>query len=334
MRLEPLATLIDEEVARVCTAVGLQGPATTELLSGGLVNSNYLVRTSDGEMLLRVYPESRRHEEVLFELSVVRHLREAGLPVPDVLPGGQEPAPMRVGGRLTAALSFLPGRALQQDELSVDLAAQAGVLYARLVTALDGFVPTGSKDNADADAVTSLVAEAVAGLETCDRDSARLLAESYDAIAAAFAEPGHTTVVHGDLYYENVLVTPGPDGLVLSGVVDFDDAYVGDALLDLALVATEFAYLPDDVLDLDLLESFLRAFYGARRHAPSWTPEAFVDACTFVFCKFACYTLPLQGGPASYTGGNEYLTRLQQVGDPGVRAALLSALHRVATDAP
>jgi homoserine kinase type II len=333
VRLEPLASLTEEEVGQVCASVGLPAPQSTELLPGGLVNSNYRMRTGEADVLLRVYPQARLDEEVRFELSVIRHLSSAGLPVPDVLPVDRKPEPLSVGGRLAAVLTYLPGRALLQEELSADVAAQAGLLYRSLVSALDGFVPSGAKDDADAAAVSALVDEAVAGLQSCDRGSAVLLRDSYASIAATFAEPARRAVVHGDLYYENVLVTPGPEGLVLSGVVDFDDAYVGDALLDLALVATEFAYLPGNVLDLDLLASFLRAFQGAEPGAPAWTPEVFVDACTFVFCKFACYTLPLQNGPSAYTGGNEYLGRLEQVRDPARRTALLSVLGDVLAEA-
>jgi aminoglycoside 2''-phosphotransferase len=63
----------------------------------------------------------------------------------------------------------------------------------------------------------------------------RLVAE---AVAVAPADPGELCVVHGDLTPENLLVEP--ESARLSAVLDWADAFVGDAAVDLGVIGCDW----------------------------------------------------------------------------------------------
>lgn len=325
-RLEALYEPSGDDVRELLRVAGLGELRHVALLGGGAVNSNYRATTDGGDVLLRIYPESRQLSEVTFELSVLSHLNDAGLPVQRVLSGAAPGAPLTMGGRYAVLLTLLPGRSLRQEELDAGIAHQMGALYATMQDALAGFVPAGAKPHADHAAVEPLVREAVVAVATSCSDEAALLEESWEAVGENFRERSQSTVVHGDLYFENVLVDDRAE-LRITGLIDFDDSYLGDPLLDLALVASEFAVTTDNVLQPNLLRTFLDSYLNSAAQPVAYTAEEFYSALIFVYIKFACYTFPMQGGITSYSGGNEYLARLHDAMDPYTRERIISWLR-------
>ena len=94
----------------------------------------------------------------------------------------------------------------------------------------------------------------------------------------------------------------------------------------LALAATEFAYDEQDHLHGDRLDAFLAGYSRTSRRPVATDTDTFLLWMTAVFCKFACYTLPLAEPPVDGPVQNPYLTRLRAVGAPRVREAVEHAL--------
>lgn len=322
-RLEEIYEPSLNEVAAVFAAARLGTPRQSVFQPRGLVNSNYRVTTDAGDFLLRIYPEARQPDEVAFELSVLRRLADAGLPGQRPLAGGGADGGIAVGHRPAAILSYLPGRSLRREELSPDIAGQSGLLYAQMQDALREFNPEGSKPDADCALVDPMIREACTELAHRHPEEASLLGAAWASVAEGFRDGSPRTVVHGDLYYENVLVEGSP--LRITGIIDFDDAYLGNPLLDLALVASEFAVTADNVLQPELMSAFFEAYRRVSRYPVRATQEELYAALIFVYCKFTCYTLPLQGGAAAYTGGNEYIDRLRDAMSVSGRQSVIRA---------
>ncbi|WP_273651147.1 phosphotransferase [Cellulomonas fimi] len=326
-RLESWATPDTSAVTALARRAGLGENATVTRLEGGLVTTNFRVSDGTRDVVVRVYPPSRDPDEVTFELSVLQHLRAADVPVPGPLPSD---APVRAtwDGRQVAVLEYLPGRTVRPDELSTSVAAQAGALYAQMQDALRDARPVGTKGATDGAALDELVAQTHAALVPQDADAAESLRHAWDHARRGLAQraPSGTAVVHGDFWCANVLAEDTPSGPVLTGVIDFDDCYVGDLGLDLALAATEFAYDEQDHLHGDRLDAFLAGYSRTSRRPVATDTDTFLLWMTAVFCKFACYTLPLAEPPIDGPVQNPYLTRLRAVGAPRVREAVENAV--------
>jgi len=297
----------------------------TRLCSPGLINSNYEVRTSKGSYLIRVYAAHRKREHIEFELSVLRYLSARGFPC-------QRPVHTRsgecigsLGENLFGVFTFLPGEILEQDQLSDSLCRQMGKLYARMQRLLRGFAPDGAKP----DAGYPLIKDQVAGIRSVFRDKGvpeteRALFESlWSEVSPRFRETGRT-VVHGDLHYGNVLC----QGDRITGIIDFDDAFMGSPLLDLALVAMEFSAQKDNTIDFPMMSAFLEAY--AEDGLPiSITPEGLWNSSRFQCFKFLGYTIELTAEAGAAPTANEYFQRLIYLTEPTTRERFVDCVRQV-----
>jgi homoserine kinase type II len=321
-RLHAAAALDRAAVDAIATRYELGRVSAFALCEGGLINSNFRLDTGRGPRLLRVYAAERLRENVEFELSILAHLSGAGFPCQQPLRARDGELLGTLDGRSYAVLTYLPGRTMKQDELSPAVSAQVGALLARLERLLRGFVPRGAKPSADHALVETLVQEVrprlkPASVEAFDRDWAE--------VGPLFApeREGPPQVVHGDLYYQNVLF----DGATVRGIIDFDDAFVGSPFLELALVGMEFATREDNALDEALLSPLLRA-YVAAGGAPARPGHLLVEAMRFQCFKFLGYTSPLDVERGAAIESNPYFDRLARLRDPGRRARLAELFAR------
>ncbi|MFD7244527.1 phosphotransferase [Streptomyces massasporeus] len=318
-RLHEIFEVEDHDVHTVCTAYDLGDPVAWASCGGGLVNSNYRLDTAKGAFLLRCYPAERRKEEVTFELSLLTHLDETGFfgPTPVRAASGEYIGTLR--GRLFSVLTFVEGDTVTQAELTSDLAAQVGEKYAHFRRVVQGFRPLGEREDADHPAVSALIGPLLDDITADHPDEARLIKAAWNDVEERFrsVDEDRLQVVHGDLFYENVIVR---DGRLLT-FIDYDDAYLGLPLLDLALVVMEFATPEDNRLDPGLAGAVLRAYVAASEEPPA-TPEELLDALVFLCCKFMAYTLPLNLQRGESIADNDYLRRLALLRDDAVRREL------------
>jgi Ser/Thr protein kinase RdoA (MazF antagonist) len=278
--------------------------SVTELCTvpGGLLNTNFLCTHEDGvRTLLRVYPAERALGEVQFEWSILRRLQEVAFPAPRVL----SPSPFSVDQQLAGFFSFIPGRALTEDDLDVWIATAAGDLLRRFHDALRGFLPSGVKERHDVTHIDGLIRDGCRSLPSAWADE---LARRYETDAKELLCSGEWDdlplgVVHADYYCSNLIVD---DHGRLAGLIDFDDAYHGTQFFDVAIGAMEFAAEENQTLDVERLSGFLRG-YGIRLDQP--TSYRLVDAMRLNCYRFLCYTLALSVQMGEHFGENRYALR-------------------------
>ncbi|MFG2348671.1 homoserine kinase [Streptomyces phaeochromogenes] len=321
-RLHDVFDVDEHDVDTVTASYGLGELLSWKPCGGGLVNSNYRLQTSNGTYLLRCYPAERTAAEVTFEVTLLNHLDQAGFfgPVPVRAAGGDFIGTLR--GRLFTVLTFIEGITVAQDELTAALAEQVGVKYAEFRRHVAGFRPGGTRENPDQGAVSELMEPLLTDMREAHPAEAELIASSWDAVERRFRDVGEEElqVVHGDLFYENIIVDAGR----LVTFIDYDDAYLGLPLFDLALVVMEFATPPDNRIDAGLATAVLAAF---RQHGgePIPSPEDLFDALIFLCCKFMAYTLPLNLQRGENVTDNDYFRRLEYLRDDAVRQQLEGA---------
>jgi aminoglycoside phosphotransferase (APT) family kinase protein len=254
-RGQPFLELDDDALGRVLAAAGLPGSVSAaEPLSAGLRNTNYRV-TLAGEsrpVVVRLYtadPSACRREAALVALAAAR-----GVPVPTFLALAPEADPP------VAVTTWIDGVGL--DELlragqpgGIESAARdAGRVLAAIHSI--GLSGTGFLA-ADLSVATPLdvAAEWPAHVEhfLAGRAGERLggaLRERLRGFVGAHAArllplAGAETLVHGDYKPWNLLARPGDRGWSIAGVLDWEFAFAGCRLVDVAVFLRQEARLPD-----------------------------------------------------------------------------------------
>ncbi len=237
----------------------------------GRVNSNFFVEAEDGLYVFRVY-ERKAPEEVSCEIAILEKLAEHDFPSQRVVRTKGGEAFSSVDGKPALLLSYLVGE--PAPELGEKELEKLGELMARLHTAC-GVMP---------ECTEKPTWEPVALLELFERERESFVAsgvKNADVIAAFFAAHASTFsfpddlprgVTHQDVKKENVIVY----GDTVSGVIDFDNSYVGSFLHDLMTTLIWGGY-DGDVLDLSRVRAFLRGYQRVRPLTDS-ERKSFVDA--------------------------------------------------------
>lgn len=228
----PFTRLSDAEIRDLAERFGLGAVRAWQKLDAGTINSNHLVDAERGRFFLRVN-EEKSDADVDYEAALVDALAAAGVPAPRPVrtPAGEAWVACR--GRQISVFPWVPGehrlspgadecRALGRalgalHRAGEPLAARfdrAGIYtHADMVARFRGF--SGSADPALGDAIAAIAGE-LAYLE----ERAELRARAPRGI------------IHGDLFPDNVLVSPAGD---IAALLDFEQASTGSLIYDLAV---------------------------------------------------------------------------------------------------
>jgi homoserine kinase type II len=235
----------------------------------------------------------------------------------------------RVGEQQFVLLGFIEGAVLAREAIDESICEQVGAALAEMQNLLVGFVPDGSKPDADYPLIRELAERNIDRLEKLGPKAAataRAVRADWEELAPRFRDcPFPKGVVHADIYYQNVIVRNG----ALAGIIDFDDAYFGVLLFDLALIVMEFAIKEEGSMDLGLAERVLRS-YLSRRPLPGEQLASLYDSMRFLCFKFLGYTAELPEYQGEALLDNGYVTRLEMFRQADVRRDFTSLLARVA----
>jgi aminoglycoside phosphotransferase (APT) family kinase protein len=216
--------------------VGIDGPLTHEVISGGASNLTIGVTVGGVELVVRRPPVNAflpSANDVSREYKYLAALRDTDLPVPEVLAFCDDAevigAPFYVMRRLHGVVPHDPG---VLAHLSPDEARTAGEDFIRVLKAIH---------RVDIDAVG--LGDAAKRTGYLDRQVTRWTDQWHrskddddpaidglsDKLAAAIPTSGPVTIVHGDYRLGNVMF----DGVRVNGVFDWEMATLGDPLADL-----------------------------------------------------------------------------------------------------
>ncbi len=202
-------------------------------IEGGIENTNYFLTSDQGEWVLTLF-ERLTAEQLPFYLHLMKHLAQAGIPVPD--PRGDRHGNIlhSVAGKPAAVVNKLPGRSQLAPE-PVHCAAVGGMLarmhlagrdYERRQPNLRGLAWW----NETVPVVLPHIGEA-------QRTLLRSELAYQNHVAAS---PGYAALprgpVHADLFRDNAMF----DGEALTGFFDFYFAGVDTWLFDLAVCLNDW----------------------------------------------------------------------------------------------
>jgi 4-aminobutyrate aminotransferase-like enzyme/Ser/Thr protein kinase RdoA (MazF antagonist) len=254
-----------ETAARIADDVfGVSGPVR-EL--GSQQDRNVLVRSLQGDVLLKISNRAFSRAEIEAQNAVMRHVRAAGIdiPVPLASRDGEAISTVDIDGERhhVRLLSFVAGTPLiERARLTPSDVGALGDLAGRTSAALAGITHEGL-ERGDLQWDLRRGEDVVRTLAASVRDEARraCVLDAVAAVTAVLDEVRDTLpvqTVHGDLTDDNVVMRMEHGVCVLSGIIDFGDAMTSWRVAEVAVACTAALHRePDDPLvALPLVEAF------------------------------------------------------------------------------
>jgi homoserine kinase type II len=233
-------------------------------IAEGVENSNYALRTGQGDFVLTLYEKRVDPAELPYFLGLMEHLAARGLACPTPVRGRDGQALRELAGRPAAICTFLEGvwpRRVRPEHL-----APLGEALARLHAASADFrqlrpnalgpagwppLLDGCRARGD-EVLPGLIAELDAKLAT---------------ILAGWPAPGALPVgqIHADLFPDNVFFLPDAAGRPrISGLIDFYFACTDLLAYDIAVCLNAWCFEADGMFNVTKARAMLLAYEAVR----------------------------------------------------------------------
>ncbi len=226
-------------------------------ITEGVENSNYLLHTESGPLILTLYEKRVSEADLPFFLGLMHHLADRGLNCPTPLENRNGNNLSRLAGRPAALISFLEGMWVRRpnpvhcEELGAVLAKfHLGALDFELKRS-NALAPSGWRPLFEASKnQTDKVLEGLAGeidreLKALERNWPKGLPEG---------------IIHADMFPDNVFFL----GDTLSGVIDFYFACNDILAYDIAICLNAWCFEPDNSFNITKARAMLRAYTQLR----------------------------------------------------------------------
>lgn len=226
-------------------------------IAEGVENSNFLLHTTEGALILTLYEKRVEKDDLPFFLGLMHHLSAKGLNCPLPLPRKDGALLGELSGRPAALISFLEGMWLRKPEAQHCRAV--GVALAQMHVAGEGFdiarpnalsvagwqeLWQKSEDRAD---------EVLEGLRPeISKEMAYLVAHWPQDLPAG--------VIHADLFPDNVFFL----GDELSGLIDFYFACNDFLAYDLAICLNAWCFEKDGSYNITKGQAMIEGYLSVR----------------------------------------------------------------------
>lgn len=229
-----------EDMSRLIAQYDVGDLVSAKGIAEGVSNSNWLIETTGGpdsgnRFILTMYERRIDIAELPFFLGLLDHLSAKGAPVPRTIHDRDGAASRLVDGKAVALIEFLPG--VSVDHPTPEQARNVGVVLAQMhLDALD-FPRQRANDlgpQVSAQVLDQCGAAALAGIDP------RLpeMIEAGNAIAANWPADLPQSVIHSDLFPDNVLML----GARVSALIDFYFACNDAMAYDLAVTHAAWSF--------------------------------------------------------------------------------------------
>ncbi|CAH0495886.1 homoserine kinase [Novosphingobium sp. CECT 9465] len=209
---EDMAALIAEfDVGQLVSAKGI---------AEGVSNSNWLLETTGSasnatRFILTMYEFRIELDDLPYFLSLLDHLAAKGCPVPRTIHDRDGALYRMRGEKALALIEFLPG--VSVSDPTPAQARAVGAALAQIHAAAADFAGTRANGMGLAEWQRLFDACGAAGLASIDPDLAGLIADFLPRVAAAWPTDLPRSVIHADLFPDNVLML----GDKVTGLIDF-----------------------------------------------------------------------------------------------------------------
>lgn len=253
---EALAGLIAEfDVGQLLSAKGI---------AEGVSNSNWLIETTGRtgqptRFILTMYEFRIDLAELPYFLGLLDHLAARGCPVPRTIHDRSGALYRMIGDKAVALIEYLPGVSVSQP--TPGQARAVGGALAQLHRAAADY-PATRANAMDLSESRRLAAECgTGGLAAIAPDLPELIARELDVLSAAWPQDLPRSVIHADLFPDNVLML----GDQVTGLIDFYFACNDLTAYDVAVTHAAWCFSGDGRRFEPALSAALLAGYGESR---------------------------------------------------------------------
>lgn len=233
-----------------------------EGIAAGIENTNFFVTTTRGRYVLTVF-ERLSFKQLPFYLQLMRHFAQRGLPVPAPQENRHGALLSEIKGKPAAIVTRLEGRAVAQPTAAH--CAAVGTMLARLHLAGADF-PLFQPHLRG----IGWWKESVPKLEPHVPDELfHRLADELIVQDSFFRSPRFERLpsgpIHADLFRDNVLLVPTPEGDAIGGLIDFYFAGCSIWLFDLAVTMNDWCIDPaSGAFDMPRAMALIEAYHAVR----------------------------------------------------------------------
>ena len=225
-------------------------------IAEGVENSNYSLRTTQGDYILTLYERRVDPAELPWFIGLMRHLAGRGITCPLPVAGQDGQALRRLCNRHAAITTFLPGIWPRRPQPAQ--CGQLGAVLAQLHLAGEGYAP--DRPNALGPAAWAPLLARCGDADSLQPGLAAELRAATTALTAAWPSGLPRGHIHADLFPDNVFFL----GDRLSGLIDFYFACTDTLAYDIATCLNAWCFEPDFAFNATSARALLRGYDGVR----------------------------------------------------------------------
>ena len=207
-------------------------------IAEGVSNSNWLIETTRGRYILTMYERRIDTSQLPFFLGLLDHLARSGCAVPATIHDRHGASHRELEGKAVALIEFLPG--VSPTRPTPSQAEAVGSALARVHLAGQSFGERRINDLAPKNTAAILRSCDPAKLADIDEQLSGI-AERADRLVARWPQSLPCSIIHSDLFPDNVLMLDGS----VSGMIDFYFAAFDMMAYDLAVTHAAWCFDSD-----------------------------------------------------------------------------------------
>ncbi|MGI9371058.1 MAG: homoserine kinase [Hyphomicrobiales bacterium] len=247
----------DEELAEFVAGYSIGDVVSFKGIAEGVENSNYLLRTTQGNFILTLYEKRVAPEDLPFFLSLMEHLADKDIPCPLPVHDTAGEVLSTLAGRPAAIITFLDGMWIRRPQ--VHHCSQLGKALAHFHLASADFKM--KRANALlAPSWRTLIDNCGSGADDIEFGLRVELRHEVDVIAEHWPKQLPSGVIHADLFPDNVFFLKNE----LSGLIDFYFACTDYFAYDVAICMNAWCFEVDGAFNITKAGALLRAYQAVR----------------------------------------------------------------------
>lgn len=308
--------IADEELSAFVADYGIGDVTSFMGIAEGVENSNFLVRTTEGNFILTLYEKRVRREDLPFFLGLMEHLAARGVSCPLPLLTKQGEMLRELRGRPAAMISFLPG--LWPRRITANHCAELGEALATLHIAGSDY-PHTRANSLSLDGWWQLIEQTRDRADEVKPGLGEFLEAEFAYLEAHWPKDLPIGIIHADLFPDNVFFT----GDKLTGFIDFYFACTEAFAYDLVICLNAWCFEPDGSFNRTKAVGFLKRYLATRPLTPAERaalPILARGACLrFLLTRLYDWLNRVPGALVKPKDPLEYWTKLrfhQQVANP------------------
>lgn len=226
-------------------------------IAEGVENSNFLLHTTTGPLILTLYEKRVEKNDLPFFLGLMHHLADRGLNCPLPLPRHDGQLLGELSGRPAALISFLEGMWLRKPEARH--CREVGRALARMHVAGEGFTLT--RPNAlSLDGWKTLWAKSKDRADEVEQGLEDEIGAEIAFLSANWPTDLPAGVIHADLFPDNVFFLADD----LSGLIDFYFACNDLLVYDLSICINAWCFEKDGAYNITKGMAMIEGYQSVR----------------------------------------------------------------------